>query len=89
LWPLALKTKRKTITQGDNSSLNGSIQLAIWHKDGIMTVHIYQCKDLLKGSLSFHNYVQTVILDDEKTRRVTPIVSGKDTPEFDTKITVR
>ena len=81
-----------------SKSVNGSIELAIWHKDDKMTVHICQCKDLLGMSLFTHNYVQVFLSADESSqthvfannysRKLTKIVSGKENPEFDAKITV-
>jgi len=86
LWDLA--TKKMTIVQGGSSSANGLIELAIWHKDDQMTVHIYQCKCLSGRASESHVYVQTFLLANEGSRRLTPIVSGKEYPIFDTKITV-
>ena len=96
--PLLDLATNKPIIQNGSKSVNGSIELAIWHKENEMTVHIYQCKGLLRMSLCSHDYVQIVLLEDNisqihvsasnKTRRFTPIVSGKKRPEFHAKITV-
>ena len=85
---LDITTKRMSIVQGSSPNDHGSIELAIWHKDDAMTVHIYQCKGLSGRPSGSHTYVQTYLLDDGNSRRLTRIISGKKFPVFDTKISV-
>ena len=83
-----LATKKITIVQGSSPNDHGSIELAIWHKDDTMTVHICQCKGLSGRPSGVHTYVQTYMLGDENSRKLTEIISGKKFPIFDTKLFV-